>query len=77
MVQRYDVDAIHFDDYFYPYKIKGEELPDSLDFINFGGQFYPDRLEEWRRHNVDTIIQKLSVAIKAELNIAWAEVYLK
>lgn len=66
VVRRYDVDAIHFDDYFYPYKIENQELPDSLDFINFGGAYYPDRLEEWRRQNVDTIIAMLGAAIKAE-----------
>ncbi|MEA3460392.1 MAG: family 10 glycosylhydrolase [Bacteroidota bacterium] len=66
VVRRYDVDAIHFDDYFYPYRIENQELPDSLDFISFGGDYYPDRLEEWRRHNVDTIIAILGAAIKAE-----------
>lgn len=64
VVRRYDIDAIHFDDYFYPYQIAGEELPDSADFINFGGAYYPDQLEDWRRHNVDTIIQMLGRAIK-------------
>ncbi len=64
VVKNYDVDAIHFDDYFYPYKIAGEKLPDQEAFRMRGGEFYPDRLDEWRRHNVDTIIQILSSAIK-------------
>ncbi|MCK4992803.1 MAG: family 10 glycosylhydrolase, partial [Bacteroidales bacterium] len=66
VVRRYDVDAIHFDDYFYPYRIENQEFPDSLDFARYGGKFYPDRLEEWRRHNVDTIIAMLGAAIKEE-----------
>jgi uncharacterized lipoprotein YddW (UPF0748 family) len=66
VVRRYDVDAIHFDDYFYPYQIDGQELPDSLEFQIFGGEFFPDRIEDWRRHNVDTIISMLSAAIKKE-----------
>ncbi len=66
VVRRYDVDAIHFDDYFYPYKVEGLEFPDSLDFVTWGGLYYPDRLEAWRRHNVDTIISMLGAAIKAE-----------
>jgi uncharacterized lipoprotein YddW (UPF0748 family) len=66
VVRRYDVDAIHFDDYFYPYQIAGQELPDSLEFQLFGGEFYPDRIGDWRRHNVDTIISMLGAAIKAE-----------
>jgi len=71
VVRRYDVDAIHFDDYFYPYLIENQALPDSLDFVNFGGDYYPDRLEAWRRHNVDTIIATLGAAIKAEK--AWVK----
>jgi len=71
VVRRYDVDAIHFDDYFYPYLIENQELPDSLDFVRFGGDYYPDRLEAWRRHNVDTIIDMLGAAIKAEK--AWVK----
>jgi uncharacterized lipoprotein YddW (UPF0748 family) len=66
VVARYDVDAIHFDDYFYPYQVNNEEFPDSIAFKNFGGNFYPDKLHAWRRHNVDTIIQILSSAIKNE-----------
>jgi len=66
VVRRYDIDAIHFDDYFYPYGIAGEEFPDDSAFAQYGGDFYPDRREDWRRHNVDTIIQILDKAIKSE-----------
>ena len=66
VVRRYDVDAIHFDDYFYPYQMEGLVLPDSLEFLEFGGEFYPHRIEDWRRHNVDTVIAMLGSAIKAE-----------
>ncbi|NOZ47541.1 MAG: family 10 glycosylhydrolase [Chlorobi bacterium] len=64
VVSRYDIDAVHFDDYFYPYKIAGKEIPDSAAFEQFGGKFYPNKKDDWRRHNVDTVIQKLSIAIK-------------
>jgi len=66
VVRKYDVDAIHFDDYFYPYRVDDQEFPDSMDFVTYGGEFYPERLEDWRRHNVDTIIALLGEAIKAE-----------
>jgi len=66
VVRRYDVDAIHFDDYFYPYKVPGEEYPDEEAFEKYGGSFYPDLKDDWRRHNVDTIIHMLSTAIKSE-----------
>jgi uncharacterized lipoprotein YddW (UPF0748 family) len=65
VVRRYDVDAIHFDDYFYPYKILDQEIQDEEAFEKFGKSFYPDHKDDWRRHNVDTIIQMLGTEIKS------------
>jgi len=62
MVSRYDLDAIHFDDYFYPYKIAGEEFPDAESFHKYNPQGLS--LDDWRRQNVDLIIQMLSKSIK-------------
>ncbi|GJM34027.1 MAG: hypothetical protein DHS20C18_30280 [Saprospiraceae bacterium] len=62
VVENYDVDAIHFDDYFYPYKENGEIFPDSLDFA-FYGRGYKD-IGDWRRNNVDALIEKVSTRIK-------------
>ena len=39
IVSRYDVDAIHMDDYFYPYPIKGKDFPDDASFARYGGAF--------------------------------------
>jgi len=64
VVHKYDVDAIHFDDYFYPYKINGEVFPDSLSFVKYGRDF--STVEDWRRNNVDQLIHALNKAIKAE-----------
>jgi uncharacterized lipoprotein YddW (UPF0748 family) len=65
IVRRYDIDAIHFDDYFYPYKIAGSEFPDDNSFHNFQGAFGPGEKENWRRNNVDLIIRQLHDTIKA------------
>ncbi|MGQ1911067.1 glycoside hydrolase family 10 protein [Marinifilum sp. RC60d5] len=65
VVRRYDIDAIHFDDYFYPYKIKGKAFPDSLSFVNNGKEFYPDRLDDWRRDNVSKVIKQINDTIKS------------
>jgi uncharacterized lipoprotein YddW (UPF0748 family) len=65
VVRRYDVDAIHFDDYFYPYKIKGEAFPDSLSFVNHGGRFYPSKIDDWRRENVNQVIKQINDTIKS------------
>ncbi|MCL4161081.1 UNVERIFIED_CONTAM: hypothetical protein GTU68_023402, partial [Idotea baltica] len=65
IVQNYDVDAIHFDDYFYPYKIANEVFPDAAAFKKYGGKFYPNQLENWRRSNVNSIIKELHTTIKS------------
>ncbi len=61
VVKRYAVDAIHFDDYFYPYRIAGKEFNDTASFKRYGNGM--DR-ETWRRSNVDSIIVMLGNAIK-------------
>lgn len=63
IVRRYDIDAIHFDDYFYPYKIAGEEFPDEKSFKKYGSAF--QNREDWRRNNVDLIIKQLHDSIKS------------
>ncbi|WP_461641022.1 glycoside hydrolase family 10 protein [Labilibaculum euxinus] len=65
VVRRYDIDAIHFDDYFYPYKIAGEPFPDSLSFAQNGGEFYPNRIDDWRRDNVNRVIKQINDTIKS------------
>ena len=64
IVQNYDIDAIHFDDYFYPYKIKDKDFPDESAFKTYGGAFYPNKLDDWRRDNVNLIIEELYTTIK-------------
>jgi len=63
IVSRYDIDAIHFDDYFYPYKVKGEEFPDDKAFKDFPRGF--TNKADWRRNNVNLIIQELQHTIKS------------
>lgn len=63
VLNRYDVDAIHFDDYFYPYRIAGKEFPDSASFKKYGTSWVKD---DWRRSNVDTIIVRLHRLIREE-----------
>lgn len=63
IVKRYDVDAIHMDDYFYPYRIPGKEFPDAASYARSGSKLSKD---DWRRSNTDSIIQAISIAIKQE-----------
>ena len=62
VVRNYDIDAIHFDDYFYPYPTQ-EIYPDSADFATYGSGFAT--IADWRRFNVDEVIRTISDSIKS------------
>jgi uncharacterized lipoprotein YddW (UPF0748 family) len=64
IVSRYDVDAIHFDDYFYPYPLQ-EDFPDTASFAFYNRGFFPEDKADWRRENVDIIIKMLNDTIKS------------
>lgn len=65
LVRRYDMDAIHFDDYFYPYPVTGVDFNDLESFRRYPRGFQPHQKEAWRRDNVDLIIQQLQDTIKS------------
>lgn len=56
-VRRYDIDAVHFDDYFYPYPIAGQTLPDAATFAAHPDGFTD--IEQWRRHNIDLLVKEM------------------
>lgn len=65
IVSRYDIDAIHMDDYFYPYPIAGMGFPDDRSFRKYGlSQGYkPSQRADWRRENVNTLIREIKRTI--------------
>ncbi len=63
IVSNYDIDAIHMDDYFYPYKIAGQEFPDSITFAKHSRGFKD--VGDWRRNNVNLIIKEINETIKS------------
>ena len=70
LVQRYDLDGIHFDDYFYPYPEqdrtgKALPIPDWTSWKRYtegGGKLARD---DWRRQNVNTLVRRVHEDIKA------------
>jgi uncharacterized lipoprotein YddW (UPF0748 family) len=56
-VTRYDIDGVHFDDYFYPYPIAGQTLPDSQTFARYGAGF--GSVADWRRDNVNKLVSEI------------------
>lgn len=66
VVERYDIDAVHFDDYFYPYPsyAPGEDFPDSLSWQTAAEQQRALLREEWRRENINSLIRDLAEGIR-------------
>lgn len=62
IVQRYDIQAIHMDDYFYPYPIGGKPLPDAKTFAKYPRGF--DNIADWRRNNVNLVIKDIHRTIR-------------
>ena len=64
IVRNYDVDGIHFDDYFYPYNVPNDKFRDEDTFKRYNTGF--KNIGDWRRNNVDLVVKNVSEAIKRE-----------
>ncbi|HXC24690.1 MAG TPA: family 10 glycosylhydrolase [Gemmatimonadaceae bacterium] len=81
VVRRYDVDGVHIDDYFYPYR-ESETIkhrvhhhtvkithdivfPDDQTWERYGIRQGWTNRDDWRRHNIDTFVQEMYGAVKA------------
>src|SRR5687768_10215353 len=68
VVNRYDIDGVHIDDYFYPYQERDSvtnallPFPDDSTYARYGGGMARD---DWRRQNVDRFVADLYSAIRA------------
>lgn len=63
IVKRYDIDALHIDDYFYPYPVAGKVFNDQKSYQKYGNGL---SLADWRRGNVNLFISQLNRMIKQE-----------
>jgi uncharacterized lipoprotein YddW (UPF0748 family) len=61
VVRRYDIDGVHFDDYFYPYPKEGQQFPDENSFRKFGAGKARD---DWRRESVNQFVKQLYDEVK-------------
>ncbi|GAB4048854.1 glycoside hydrolase family 10 protein [Catellatospora paridis] len=62
-VENYDIDGVHFDDYFYPYPAAGQDFGDQATFEQYGAGFASKA--DWRRNNIDLLVHEMSGRIKA------------
>lgn len=70
VVKRYDIDGIHFDDYFYPYQIQDEDkknvpFPDEQSWQQAEAAGNTLSRDDWRRQNVDRLIHRVSAEVRA------------
>jgi uncharacterized lipoprotein YddW (UPF0748 family) len=61
VLDNYDVDGIHMDDYFYPWSVPGQKINDEATYEQYGAGF--DNIKDWRRNNVDILVHMLSDSI--------------
>ncbi len=73
VVKRYDIDGVHLDDYFYPYKERDSldiliDFPDSTSYARYLDSVVGESMsiDDWRRNNVDRFIERLYREVKDE-----------
>jgi uncharacterized lipoprotein YddW (UPF0748 family) len=69
VVRRYDVDGVHIDDYFYPYKERDRRgdvipFPDERSYAAYTAKGGTLALDDWRRQNVDTYVEQMYARVK-------------
>jgi uncharacterized lipoprotein YddW (UPF0748 family) len=62
-VARYDVDGVHFDDYFYPYPSGTHQVPDDATFAAYNRGF--TNKADWRRDNINLLVREFGEKVKA------------
>ncbi|MFF4848725.1 glycoside hydrolase family 10 protein [Streptomyces sp. NPDC001194] len=62
-VSRYEVDGVHWDDYFYPYPVEGEAFDDDDAYARHGAGFASRA--DWRRGNTDALVREMSERVRA------------
>ncbi len=61
VAKNYDVDGIHFDDYFYPYAVAGQTIQDEASYRKYGQGF--KNKADWRRNNINLLVKQIHEAL--------------
>jgi uncharacterized lipoprotein YddW (UPF0748 family) len=64
VARNYDVDGIHFDDYFYPYAVAGQTIQDEATFRKFPRGY--NSKADWRRNNIDLLVKQIHDSLDAQ-----------
>ncbi len=63
IVENYNIDGIHFDDYFYPYPVSGAEFDDLKAYEQYGNGL---SLDDFRRQSVNTMVELVYNTVKSQ-----------
>ena len=66
VVDRYDIDGVHIDDYFYPYPVAGIEFPDSIAWDAYRAKNPNAVLADWRRQHVDQLVERIHTSVRSK-----------
>lgn len=65
IVKRYDIDGLHYDDYFYPYPKKGVPFPDATNFAAYQKRGGKMSIADWRRNNINEMVAEIYSTVKS------------
>ena len=66
VVRNYDIDGIHFDDYFYPWPIAGRDFPDDAAWERYRRSGGDRSRGDWRRNHINELIRRFYETVKEE-----------
>lgn len=64
VIENYDVTGVHIDDYFYPYA----KVPEAEELADYEASGKEKSFDDWRRENVDKLIESVHLAMKKSLS---------
>ncbi len=79
VIARYDVDAVHLDDFFYPYpdsRCPNLDFPDSASYARYQQAGGVASRADWRRANVNRFVERLYAEVHAAPTCVWGSVHL-
>jgi uncharacterized lipoprotein YddW (UPF0748 family) len=71
VVERYDIDGVHLDDYFYPYPDGAKAFPDQASYQRYASAGGTLARDAWRRENVDSLVRRIAERVRGVRQDCW------
>jgi uncharacterized lipoprotein YddW (UPF0748 family) len=66
VLERYDIDGVHMDDYFYPYPQGTRDFPDQASYDLYTDSGGTLERSAWRRSNVDGLVEQIAGIVQSD-----------